>query len=117
MGAAFAQQELPGILFATWVCVIVAQFVRARAKQRAYLRRFPPVDGVPLDSYVPGAGPRSVRRAVFKALRERQPDPELERLRRDARRNALFIGVLAAVVPLLVMLVFGVLALTGRIHG
>jgi hypothetical protein len=116
MGTAFAQQALPVILFAVWVCVIVAQFVRARAKQRAYLRRFPPVDGVPLDSYVSGTSPR-VRRAVFKALRERQPDPELERLRREVRRNGYYIGVLAVVVPLMVMVVFAVLALTGRIHG
>lgn len=116
-GTASVRQVLPYILFAVWGLIIVAQFIRTRAKQRAYLRRFPPVDGVPLDMYVPGSGPRSVGRAFFQAMRQRQADPELERLRREVRRNGYYIGVLAFVVPLMVMVVFAVLALTGRIHG
>lgn len=115
-GMAFIQEVLPFILFVLWGGVIAAQFVRARAKQRAYLRRFPPVDGVPLDSYVPGTSSR-VRRAVFQALRERQTDPELERLRRDVRRNGFYIFVLAFGIPVLVLLAFGVLALMGYLHG
>ncbi len=116
MGTAFAQQFLPVILFAVWACVIVGQMVRARAKQREYLRRFPPVEGVPLDSYVSGTSSR-VRRAVFKAMRERQTDPELEHLRREMRRNGYYIGVLAIGGPLLVLVILALLALTGWIHG
>jgi hypothetical protein len=55
---------------------------RFRAKQRAYLHRFPPGEGVPLDMYA-GLGPPSVKSAVVRALNQRQADPELERLRQE----------------------------------
>jgi hypothetical protein len=38
----------------TWFGGMAVGFFRYRAKQRAYLHRFPPVEGVPLDMYVGG---------------------------------------------------------------
>jgi hypothetical protein len=40
-----------------------------------------------------GGGPRSVTRAVFQVLRQRQTDPELERLRREVWRHYIYMGI------------------------
>lgn len=54
---------------------------------------FPPVDGVPLDA-LQGGNPFGARsRATFRAMLQRQPDPELERTRRDVRRRWLPVAL------------------------
>jgi hypothetical protein len=65
---------------------------RYRAKRRAYLQRFPAVEGVPLDMFVSG-GPSRVRRAIYRAMWQRQADPDLERLRRTMWRRLLYLAV------------------------
>ncbi len=82
-------------------------FIRARAKQREYLRRFPPVAGVPLDIYW-GGGPQSVTRAIWRVSLQRQSDPELERLRQEMWRRVAYYVLWLGGFPILV---FGVLAL------
>lgn len=73
-------------LVSVWFGGTVLLGFHYRAKRRAYLQRFPAVEGVPLDMYVDG-GPWSVRRAIYRALWQRQADPELERLRRGMERD------------------------------
>ena len=76
-------QNLAVAAFITmWLAGTVAMFFRYRAKQRAYLRRFPPVEGVPLDMYLGGDPFGEIARAIFRALWRRQSNPELEQLRR-----------------------------------
>jgi hypothetical protein len=62
-------------------------FLHVRSYQRAYLKQFPPVNGVPLDMYV-GGNPFSPEScAVWSAMWNRQPNPDLERMRRQYWRR------------------------------
>jgi hypothetical protein len=65
-----------------WIGGSLMLALRYRAKQRTYLQNFPPVEGVPLDMYVVG-GPRTVIRALVRALLQRQTDDNLEQQRRE----------------------------------
>jgi hypothetical protein len=88
------------VLFALYGAMILFTFIRARQAQRRYLHELPPVEGVPLDMYW-GGGPRSVTRALFRALREPQSDPTLEQLRREAQRRGrmhMLFGTVGAVI-------------------
>lgn len=49
-----AQNLISLTLAAIWVVGIVILYLRTRAKQIKYLRRFPPVNGVPLDMVTSG---------------------------------------------------------------
>ncbi len=73
-----------------WYGPIIVLGIRANIIGRAYLRRLPPVDGVPLVWYIfPGQlrGWRSGWHGpVWRAWRQRQSDPELERLWQAGRR-------------------------------
>lgn len=99
----------------SWFGVSAILWFRFRAKQRAYLHRFPPVDGVPLDMYV-GGGPRSVTRALFQAMWRRQPDPTLEQRRRDLWRRWRHVLAWVFGFPITVFVVVLVLSLTGQLH-
>jgi len=69
-------------LVATWFGGTILRWIRYRQAQRAYLRRFPPVEGYPLEEYL-GRNPWSpVDRAINELARQPQADPELEQLRR-----------------------------------
>lgn len=71
----------------TWFGGGVVLYVRFLKRQRAYLRHFAPVDGVPLDA-LRGGNPFGARsRATFRVMLQRQSDPELERMRRDLWRR------------------------------
>lgn len=81
---------------------------RFRAKQLEYLRRFPPVNGIPLGTSVWGFPFDAEFRAVTRAMLMRQTDASLERLRRQAlKRYWLFLEwILGFPLPC-----FGVLAI------
>ncbi len=110
------QNILAVALVIAWTGVLMVLFIRAREKQRAYLRRFPPVEGVPLDIHLPSAGPANVTRAMLRALRQRQTDPELEQLRREVQRRARYIAIWAIGTPIIVLGVLALLAVTGYPH-
>ena len=94
-----------------WLGGTFVLFSRFRRAQRAYLRRFPPGAGVPLEMYV-GGGPRSVTRAIFRLMWRRQDDPELERLRRGVWRSYRTVALWGFGVPLLCFGVITLLILT-----
>jgi hypothetical protein len=71
------------ILFGVWIVGMVTLFIRYQGYRTAFLKRLPPFNGVPLSMYG-GFGPRGV---LLRAMGDRQPDPELERLRLDAWRK------------------------------
>jgi hypothetical protein len=98
-----------------WVGVCFALLWRYRAQQRAYLHQFPPVEGVPLEMYL-GFGPPSVRHGVFRALNQRQADPELERLCQEMWRRYRHFLMWWLGFPLLVVGVVVILILTGIVH-
>lgn len=63
-------------------------FFRWQGYLVAYLRHFPPVNGVPLDRHHGGNGHNPFgpfARAVQNAKGKRQADPELERMRQEVR--------------------------------
>ncbi len=75
----------------TWVGGAVLLYLRHLKRERAYLRHFPPVDGVPLDA-LRGGNPFGARsRAAFRVMLRRQPEPELERMRRDLWRRWRYV--------------------------
>jgi hypothetical protein len=88
-------------LVAVWVVGMIALYLRLRAKQVAYLKRFPPVEGVPL--YMAGGGNPfgAVSRAIWGAMVRRQPDPELEQLRHDVWRRFGYMSLWMFGFPLL----------------
>jgi hypothetical protein len=102
------QNILFAVVTLSWLVGMIALFFRFRAKQRTYLRRFPPVEGAPLEMAWPFLSPMRVTREVIRLLSQRQPDPELERLRRKIWRSYrdIFFWVFGFLV-----LVAGVLAL------
>jgi hypothetical protein len=77
------------VLFGIYLVGVGVLFFRHYLPYRkAYLQRFPPVNGVPLEMYVGGDtfGFSPEARAIWRALLHRQPDPELERMRRKVWR-------------------------------
>jgi hypothetical protein len=86
------------VIALSWPLGILVLFFRFRTQQRAYLRRFPPVEPhVTLDRYtflnglLYGAR-RGTWRRIDEAMSTRQDDPDLEALRRDTRRRySLFL--------------------------
>lgn len=100
-----------------WGVGMLALAVWAKAKGRAYLRRLPPVDGVPLDIYM-GGGNGWLRGGgpVSRAWRQPQSDPELERLRQEGRRRARFVMLWIFGFPALVAAVMVILILSGALR-
>ena len=107
------QRVFPFAFPTLWLGGMFALFFRFRRTQREYLRRFPPVEGVPLDMYW-GGGPRSVTREIFRVMRQRQDDPELERLRREVWRSYRTVALWGFGFPLICFGVITLLILTGH---
>lgn len=89
-------------LAAVWLGGGIFFGVRMFAQLFAYLHRFPPVEGYPLDSFSsPFLTPRSVIRAQGRALRQKQSDPELEAMRPEIWRRQWAYIIWAFAVPFL----------------
>ena len=83
-------------LVVLWFGGMLLLGLRYRAKRRAYLQRFPPVEGVSLDMYVPLGGSLRVQSAIYRTLLwQRQADHDVERLRRDVWRRLLSLALWA----------------------
>lgn len=100
------------VFVVTWIGVGIVLAFRANAKGREYLRRLPPVDGVPLHMYY-YVGWWRWNGPVPRAWRQRQSDPELERLRQEGRRHGRFVLLWMFGFPILVVGVDVLLILTG----
>lgn len=71
-------QDLISLTLATiWFAGGITLYLRTRAKQVVYLRRFPPVNGVPLDIVMSGNPFGAEARAIYRAMWRRQADAEL----------------------------------------
>ena len=109
-------QIIPVAFVVTWIVVTLLLFFRTRATQRALLRRFPPVEGTPLDMVISGNPFGAQARAINQAMREHHADLEVEAIRREMwRRFRLYILWLFGL-PLLGAGVGTFLILTGQIH-
>lgn len=100
-----------------WCAGTLGLAVWAKVKGNVYLRRLPPVDGVPLDIYM-GNGNRWLRGGgpVSRAWRQPQSDSQLERLRQEGRRRARYVFLWMFGFPALVSAVMVTLILTGVVH-
>jgi hypothetical protein len=85
---AVVQQFGPCLFFALWFGGSGIFFLRSRAAQVAYLKKFPLVNGVPLEMFMGGNPFGPVARAIARVSRTRQTVPELERLRQKMRRRS-----------------------------
>jgi hypothetical protein len=103
------------VLAALWFAGTIALYVRMRAKQVAYLKRFPPVEGVPL--YMTGGGNPfgAVSRAVWSVMVRHQTDPELEALRREIWRRKGYMTLWIFGFPICAVGVTALLITTGVI--
>ena len=90
--------------------------VRFRAKQATYLKRFPPVGGVPLN--MPGGGNPfgAVPRTIWQAMFDHQPDWELERLRLDVWRRCGYVALWIVGFPIVAVGTATLLIATGVIE-
>jgi hypothetical protein len=110
-----AQSVLLIVLATPWLGVAILLLLRARSKQAAYLRQFPPVDGIPLDA-LRGDHPFSPWvHAVWNAVWEPQMDDELERQRLETRQVFIYLPLWIFRFPLVTISVFAVLILSGAI--
>lgn len=75
------------VLAAIWAVGSITLYFRMRAKQVAYLKRFPPVEGVPLYMAAGGNPFGAVARTIWRVMLNRHPDPDLERLRQEIWRR------------------------------
>ncbi len=101
-----------------WFGGVLIFGMRAKAKGNAYLRRLPPVNGVPLDMYMYADKDwfRGWRGPVWQAYRQQQTDPELESLRQEARRRSRSMVLWMFVFPAVVAAVMTLLILTGYVR-
>jgi len=113
MSAVLQQLFLPMAII-TYLGVMVILFFRLLHKQRAYLRRLPFMEGVPLDMNV--TPPVKVQLAMIRAMFERQDDPEVEQLRRDMWRRFGAVLIWLFGFPLICMGALALLSLLGRLH-
>ena len=104
------------MLAAIWAAGAVTLYFRTRAKQVAYLKRFPPVEGVPLDMAVGGNPFGAISRAIWNAMLNSQTDPELEQLRREIWRRFLNLALWIFGFPLLTFGGAALLIATGVIN-
>lgn len=109
------QQIAPVALVVSWFVGQGIWGLRYRAKLREYLRHFPPVEGIPLDRYVRGAGSRRIQRAIYRILWQRQDDPTLEQLRR-ATLSRLVVMALWAFGGLVLAIVIPQILFSGQSH-
>jgi hypothetical protein len=94
----------------------ITLFVRGHAKQVDYLRRFPPAEGVRLDTFKSGNPFGAVNRAIIQVSREPQEDPDLERLRQAMRRSSRQFALWLFGFPPLTLGVVMLLILAGWVH-
>ena len=102
-------------LAALWFAGTIALYVRMRAKQVAYLKRFPPAEGVPLCTAGGGNPFGAVSRAIWSAMVRRQPDSELEALRREIWRREGYMTLWIFGFPICAVGVTALLIATGVI--
>ncbi|HEX8036265.1 MAG TPA: hypothetical protein VF510_20575 [Ktedonobacterales bacterium] len=106
------------VFMLAWFVGTLALGLRANAKGKAYLRRLPPVNGVPLDMYMYAEKDwlRGWRGPVWRAYRQQQTDPELEQLRQEARRRSRYVMLWMFGFPVLVAGVMTLLIVTGYVR-
>ncbi len=104
------------MLMAIWFTGAYVLFLRLRAKQVAYLKHFPPVEGIPLHMANSGNPFGAVSRAIWHVTVTRQTDNELEQLRREMWRRFLYQILWTFGFPLLAVGVAALLILTGMIN-
>ncbi len=85
-----AQNIVSFILMANWFTGAYVLYLRLRAKQVAYLKHFPPIEGVPLHMAYSGNPFGAVSRAIWHVTTTRQTDIELEQLRREMWHRFLY---------------------------
>jgi hypothetical protein len=90
---AVLQQYGGYVLAGVWVVGGVLFWWRSRASQVAYLKKFPPVNGVPLEMWLGGNPGGAEAQAIARVSRTRQPDPELERLRQEMGRRYQHLAI------------------------
>ncbi len=103
------------VFLLAWVGAISVLVVHARAKSREYIRRLPPVNGVKL--VYPYWAENMFSSSAYKlqrAFRQRQTDPELERLRQEAWQRSFICIIWMVGLPPAFVVVWVVLALIGR---
>lgn len=96
-----------------WIGGGLLFFARAAAKQRAYLKHFPPVEGISLDTYTAGNPFGTVSRAIWRVMLQPQMNPELERLRREAWRWEIYQLLWTFLFPVFAVGVAALLIATG----
>lgn len=100
------------------ICAMGAIILHARfrSKQIAYLKRFRPVEGIPLN--MPGGGNpfSAVSRGIWQAMFDHQPDWELERLRLDVWRRCGYVGLWIVGFPVASVGIATLLLATGVIY-
>lgn len=104
-----------GLVF-VWIGVDLFLLIRSRLKQIEYLRRFPPVDGVWLDTFTSGNPFGRVAQAIRQVSREPQVDPELEQLRLKMVRRGRLLPLWLFGFPVIVVGVTALLIVAGVVH-
>ena len=109
-------QNVASLMLAA-ICALgaIILHVRFRAKQTAYLKRFPPVAGIPLTMAGGGNPFGAVSRAIWQAMLNSQPDPGLEQLRLDMWRRCGYIALWIVGFPIVAVGVTTLLIATGLI--
>lgn len=85
-------------------------------KQIEYLRRFPPVDGVWLDTFTGGNPFGRVAQAIRQVFREPQVGLELEQLRQESLRRGRLIPLWIFGFPVVTVGVIALLTVIGIVH-
>jgi heme/copper-type cytochrome/quinol oxidase subunit 1 len=111
-----AQNIASLVLAAVWFVGMIILYFRMRAKQVAYLERFPPVEGVPLHMVISGNPFGAVSRAIWHVTMTRQPDIELEQLRQEMWHRFLYQILWTFGFPLVTIGVAALLIATGIIN-
>ncbi|HEU5440427.1 MAG TPA: hypothetical protein VFU88_14135 [Ktedonobacterales bacterium] len=111
------QQVLFAAFAFTWLGVGAVLFLRTRVVQNAYLRRFEhEIDfhiGDPI--FIPGS--LRAYRAIGRVMREPQPDPELERHRREIYRRFRYYLIWIFGFPPIVFAVMALALTKGLVHS
>ncbi|HET8909023.1 MAG TPA: hypothetical protein VFN11_18865 [Ktedonobacterales bacterium] len=110
-----AQNLFSLALAATWAVGGILLYIRMRSKQVEYLRRFPPVAGVPLYMASSDNPFGVVSRRIWVALSKRQTEPGLEALRREIWRRFRYMTFWIYGFPLITIGVIALLITTGII--
>jgi hypothetical protein len=97
----FLEQYGGCLLVGTWIVGGVPIYFRFLLYQLAYLRQFPPVNGVPLDRLGGYRLFSPESRARFRAVWMWQPTPELERTRQVMLRRYGLVALWVFGFPLL----------------